>query len=112
VKKNKVMVISKKGDELISNLVINGISLEQVADLKYSGRWNTEDGTCERKVKIRIAMAKETFWQNKELLRGNLKKKSIKKGMLEFYVFSALRYACPLPKLDPEQGFMKTSSCL
>jgi len=73
VKKTKVMIISKKGGEKCK-VVINGVLLEQVADYKYLGSWITEDGRCEKEVKTRMAMAKETFWQHKELMRGNLYK--------------------------------------
>jgi len=38
-------------------------------------------------------MAKEAFWQHKELMRGILRI-STKKRILECYVFSVLRYAC------------------
>jgi len=65
------------------------------------GSWITEeDRRCEKEAETRIALVKEAFWQHKELMRGNLRI-STKKRILEFYVFSVLRYAC-LQKLDPE----------
>jgi len=83
------MVISNEGDEKC-NVLINGVLLEQVADYKYLGSWITEDGRCEKEVKTRIDMAKEAFWQHKELMRGNLRI-STKKIIIECYVFSVLR---------------------
>ena len=50
-------------------------------------------------------MAKEAFWQHKELMRGNLRI-STKKRMLECYVLGS--EIC-LRKLDPEQDFTKAS---
>jgi len=43
-----------------------------VKQYKYLGGLTTEDGRCEKEVRMRIAMAKEAFWQYKELFRGNL----------------------------------------
>jgi hypothetical protein len=41
--------------------------------MKYLESSITDDGRCEEEIKIRIPMAKEAFWQHKQLLRGNLK---------------------------------------
>ena len=44
-------------------------------------------------IKARIGMAKAAFWQNKELMRRNIRFKT-KKKMLDCYVFSVLNYGC------------------
>jgi len=53
-------------------------------------------GRCEKEVKPTIAVAKEAFWQHKELFRGNLKlaTKKAKKCLLDCYVFSVLKCGC------------------
>ena len=66
------MVTSKgdTGEQLEIN--VNDIKLEQVNQYTYLGSLITEDGRCLREVKKRIAQAKEAFWKNRELLRGNV----------------------------------------
>ena len=57
------------------------------------GSWITEDGRCEEEIKARIGMAKAAFWQNKEIMRRNVRF-STKKKILNCYVFSVLNYGC------------------
>ena len=40
---------------------------------KYLGSWITEDARCEEEIRTRIGMAKAAFWQNKEVMRGNIR---------------------------------------
>src|SRR6476661_2380072 len=67
IKKTKVMKVSKKvGDEI--SILINGKKIDQVQSFKYLGSTMTENGKCKTEIKIRIALAKETFSKRKELL--------------------------------------------
>ena len=85
------MVISKKRDDSVI-FTVNGIQLEQVQQYKYTlDSIITDNGRCEQEMKTRIAVAKEAFWQHKELFRGNLKL-ATKKRPLYCYVFSVLKY--------------------
>ena len=54
---------------------------------KYLGSWITEDARCEEDLRARVGMAKAAFWQNKEVLRGNIRL-STKLKILSSYVFS------------------------
>ena len=72
VKKTKVMVISKAG-KVKCSITLNNMALEQVNRYKYLGNWITEDARCEEELKTRIGMAKAAFWQNKEIMRRNVR---------------------------------------
>ena len=86
------MVISKSKN-VICDLTLDSKPLEQVNRYKYLGSWITEDARCEVDIRARIGMAKAAFWQNKELMRRNIRFKT-KKRILESYVFSILSYGC------------------
>jgi len=92
VKKTKVMVMSREGN-VQCNINLDGVVLEQVNRYKYLGSWITEDVRCEKEIIARIAMAKTAFWQNKELMRRNVRAQT-KLKILNCYVFSVLNYGC------------------
>jgi hypothetical protein len=56
-------------------IMIEGKKVEQVKSFKYLGSTLTEDGRCEKEVKIRIALAKEAFSKRKVLLTKALGKR-------------------------------------
>ena len=91
-KSTKVMVMSKEGN-VQCEIKLNEVVLEQVSRYKYLGSWITEDVRCESEIVTRIAMAKTAFWQNKELMRSNIRAKT-KLRILNCYVFSVLNYGC------------------
>src|SRR5207244_12843338 len=72
VKKTKVMVMSRQGN-VQREIKLNQVVLEQDNRYKYLGSWITEDVRCESEIVTRIAMAKTAFWQNKELMRSNIR---------------------------------------
>ena len=74
-------------------ITLNKVPLEQVTRFKYLGSWITEDARSDEDIRARVGMAKAAFWQNKELLRSNIKL-STKIKMLNCYVFSVLDYGC------------------
>lgn len=92
VKKTKVMVISK-ASKVKCSITLNNMALEQVNRYKYLGSWITEDARCEEELKARIGMAKAAFWQNKEVMRRNVRF-GTKKKIIDCYVFSVLNYGC------------------
>src|SRR6478735_3722092 len=92
VKKTKVMVVCRTG-KVKCSIVLDNVILEQVDRYKYLGSWICEDARCDEEIKARIGMAKAAFWQNKELMRRNIRFKT-KKKMLDCYVFSVLNYGC------------------
>ena len=67
--------------------------MEQVSRFKYLGSWITEDARSEEDIRARVEMAKAAFWQNKELMRSNIRL-STKMKILNCYVFSVLDYGC------------------
>src|SRR2546425_6134451 len=70
-----------------------GVPLEQVSRFKYLGSWITEDARSDKDIRARVGMAKAAFWQNKELMRRNIRL-STKMKILNCYVFSVLDYGC------------------
>jgi hypothetical protein len=92
VKKTKLMVISKE-EGVKGSIKRNEVELEQVSRYKYLGSLIMEDGRCEEELKARIAMAQAAFWQNKEIMRRNIRKQT-KLKQLNCYVFSVLNYGC------------------
>jgi hypothetical protein len=95
VKKTKVMVMNKlkTPTKLQRDASLENVPLEQVTTFKYLGSWITEDVRCEEDIKARVGMAKAAFWQNKEVMRRNIRL-STKKKILNCYVFSILNYGC------------------
>ena len=55
--------------------------------------WITEDARSDEDIRARVGMAKASFWQNKELMRSNIRL-STKMKILNCYVFSVLDYGC------------------
>ena len=92
VKKTKVMIVSKRG-KIKCQVTLDNKTLEQVSRYKYLGSWISDDAKCVEEIRTRIALAKEAFWKNKELLRGNIRPRT-KLKILNCYVFSVLNYGC------------------
>src|SRR2546425_1008669 len=59
----------------------------------FLGSWITEDARSDEDIRARVGMAKSVYWQNKELVRSNIKL-STKMKILNCYVFSVLDYGC------------------
>jgi len=95
VKKTKVMIINKAKTSTGTkrHVMLNGVPLEQVTRFKYLGSWITDDARNDIDITARIGMAKASFWQNKELMRRNIRFKT-KLRVLNSYVFSVLNYGC------------------
>jgi len=89
------MVVDEDGEEIISqtSCTLDGVPLERVTRYKYLGSWITDDARCEEDIRARVGMAKAAFWQNKEVMRGNIRL-SRKLKILNSYVFSIVSYGC------------------
>ena len=87
VKKTKVMVISK-ASKVKCSITLNNMALEQVNRYKYLGSWIIEDARCEEELKARIGMAKAAFWQNREVMRRNVRSGTKKEDNRLLRVFS------------------------
>ena len=93
VKKTKVMVVSRMEEMtgMQRSILLDGVPLEQVKHFKYLGSWITDDAKSDEDIKTRVGMAKAAFWQNKELMRRNIRFKT-KMKILNCFVFSILNY--------------------
>ena len=54
-------------------ITLNNVPLEQVTRFKYLGSWITEDARSDENIRPRVRMAMAAFWQNKELMKGNIR---------------------------------------
>ena len=95
VKKTKLMIMNKseKQKGMLRCITLDNVPLEQVTRFKYLGSWITEDARSDEDIRARVGMAKAAFWQNKELMRRNIRF-STKMRILNCYVFSVLNYGC------------------
>ena len=57
------------------------------------GTWITIDGKCDKEIKTRIAMAKETFYKLTNIFHNHNIRLSTKLNVLNTYVYSILLYA-------------------
>src|SRR2546425_9112082 len=89
VKKTLVMIMNKneKQKGIQSCIMLNNVPLEQVTRFEYLGSWITENAKSDEDIRARVGMAKAAFWQNKELMRRNIRL-STKMKILNCYVFS------------------------
>src|SRR3989442_3338019 len=95
VKKTKVMIMNgtAKPKGMQKCIALNKVPLEPVTRFKYLGSWITEDARSDEDIRARVRMAKAAFWQNKELMRINIRF-STKMKMMNCYVISVLDYGC------------------
>ena len=68
---------------------LNNVPLERVTRFKYLRSWITDDARSDDDIRARVGLAKAAFWQNKELMRRNIRFKR-KLKILDTYVFSVL----------------------
>ena len=68
VSKTKSMRVNKAEEERRIETFINGETLDQERDCKYLGQIITDYGKCEKEIKRRIAIARSTFINMKDVL--------------------------------------------
>jgi len=90
VKKTKVMCISRTGNHKLK-ILAEGQRVEQVTQFKYLGRIISSDGYCEKDIKSRIVMGKQTFGNKKRLLTGNMNL-DLKKKIVKCTIWSVVLY--------------------
>jgi len=71
--------------------MFNGSRIEQVKSFKYLKNTTIEVGRWETEIKVRIALAKETFSKRRELLTKPFCKE-VKKKIVKTLVWSTLLY--------------------
>ena len=88
-KKTKVMKIGRSPSPI--HITLNGETLKQVSNFKYLGTIITEEGSCEKEISTRIAMAKQAFSIHRILLTSRLNL-HLKKRIVKTMVWSVLLY--------------------
>lgn len=87
VKKTKVMMLGRISK---TNLTIEGKRIEEVKQFRYLGCLISSDCKCEKEIRTRIAMAKETFRKNYKILTGPLELR-LRKRLLKRLIWSVER---------------------
>ena len=88
------MKISRTGEEE-TPINIGGRKIEAVTTFNYLGVMFQSNNKEDTEVRRRIGMAKQAFWQNKILLRGDLSQK-LKKKILGTMIFPIVCYGSEL----------------
>ena len=86
-----IMNKNEKQKGMQSCIMLNNVPLEQVTRFKYLGGWMTEDAKSDEDIRAKVRMAKAAFWQNKKLMRRNIRFR-IKVKILNCYIVSVLNY--------------------
>jgi hypothetical protein len=93
LKKTECMVISKYENPMDCGITLKGTLIKQVKNFKYLGTLITNDGKCNKEIKARIAMAKETFYKLTNTFYNHNIRLGTKLNVLNTYVYSILLYA-------------------
>jgi hypothetical protein len=92
VRKTRVMIVGDTEETrgVQRGIVLDGVPLEQGSRFKHLGSWITKNARYED-IRARVGIATAAFWQNKELMRRNIRL-STKIKILICHVFSVLNY--------------------
>ena len=100
--KTEVMGITKRAQDLIVNIGMDGRRITQVQSYKYLGVMVTKDGRCVEEVRKRIGMAKSSFDNMRKILTNMNLSMKLRLRMLKCFVWSVLLYGCEAWTLDRE----------
>ena len=92
IRKTKIMIISRANITPKADIYVNGEKLEQVESYSYLGHLITEDGRCEKEIKRRIGIAKNSFNNMKQIFLSKQISVDLKKRMVKCYIYSTLLY--------------------
>ena len=84
-KKTECMVISKHSDIPVCNILCKGERIKQVGTFKYLGFTITYDTRCDKEIKKRIALSKDTFTKIRIFTKINT---------LKAYIWFILHHGC------------------
>ena len=101
-KKTESMVITKKPEVPTCHLTCKGEKIKQVETFKYLGCTITPDAKCDKEIKKRIALSKDTFMKMKSVFTNRNISLRTKLNTLKAYVWSVLLYGCECWTLTPE----------
>ena len=76
------------------NICINGTPLENITDFKYLGSVKTNDGSCSKDIKIRIAMAKHKMVELNNLWKDRGIPNELKVKLLKCLIWPVMIYGC------------------
>ena len=100
--KTEVMGITKRAEDLVVNIGLDGRHITQVQSYKYLGVMVTDDGRCGTEVRKRIGMAKTSFNNMRKVLTNMNLSMKIRLRMLKCFVWSVLLYGCEAWTLNRE----------
>ena len=73
--------------------IVAGKDLDQVRGFKYLGQLITDDGKCDKEIKRRIAIARSSFINMKDVLTTRKLTLNTRKRLVRCYILSTLLYA-------------------
>ena len=82
---------------------VDGQKLEQVSKFPYLGSTLSWDGRCGDEIRKRVALAKEAFMKQREMMTKGLDK-GIRKRLVKSLVWSVLLYGCETWTLRKEDA--------
>ena len=96
------MTVSKYRKGVDAIIELKGIPIKQVENFKYLGTWISNDGKCDKEIKTRIAIAKETFYKLINIFHNHSIRLCTKLNLLNTYIHSILLYASECWTLSAE----------
>ena len=100
--KTKVMVITKRNENVRTNITVGGEVLEQVGRYKYLGSVVRQGGRCVVEIKTRVAIAKNASTKIKPIVTNRAMSISLRKRFVKAYVWSTFMYGCEAWTINTE----------
>ena len=96
------MVISKKEDNPRVDISIDNTNIKQVQSFNYLGSLITSDGRCEKEIKRRIVLAKNSFKKLRTMVTNTKINLNLRRRFVKTYVWSTMLYGCEAWTLNKE----------
>ena len=92
--KTKVLVVRKGDEQIDARIKIHSNNLEQVKSFSYLGSILTEDGRCDKEIKTRIGIAKDSFNKIENLVTNQNISVALRRRFVKAYAWSTFLYGC------------------
>ena len=92
--KTETMGITKVKEGIRVRINVQGNPVKQVKEFKYLGSIITDEGTSDKEVRTRIAIAKAAFGNLKKLLTNITMSFQLRFRLLQSHIWSTLLYGC------------------
>ena len=92
--KTKVMVVRKGEEQMDTRIAIDSNNLEQVKSFSHLGSILTEEGRCDKEIKTRISIAKDSFNKIVNLVTNQNIAVALRKRFVKAYAWSTFLYGC------------------